>query len=719
MANNPSVDERCIVSIDQLARLTNASSLPFSDTIQLCDPEAQFHLIGQQRAQQALQTALTNRRPRYHAFVSGLSGCGRLALALWLGQQCAQTSEACFCQTLPQDLVAVASFANISCPQVKTLPAGTARDFCQRFDYQLGQLQQQLAGLDLPKSCRERTVQIDSLWNKTVGLVDCPNELVDYYNQASSYLRTRLANLDLQDLQHPMDGPVSRLLALTMPKVLVAADDYLNARQPKYAELGKYGQLQAKLHRPVLYLRDANERNLFGGICEKLVNGQPYLDHSCLEAGELFKANGGCLILWVQDLVANPTLFRRLKTALLNGWADLLETEGQRRVVFECLAPVNVKIVLIGTPLQYQSISESDAEFLRLFPVRADLDEDAPRDSALERDYGQFLADCACRQELLHCTAEAVAEFIDYSSWYAESQNKLSLRFGDLLPLMHQASYLASEQGRQICEKADVIRSRKAFLERATLVEERLAEMTKDGVIRIDTSGEAIGQVNGLTVIDTGDYEFGRPSRISARVAVGKDSLVDIERECENGGKLHSKGIMVLSGFLYGRFANEAALPVSITTCFEQNYDEIEGDSASSAEAIAILSALARVPVRQGIAITGSLDQFGNVQAIGGVNEKIAGFYKACLGRGLRGKQGVIIPKANLSNLQLNETIRQAVAKGRFSVWAVSHLDEALELLTGIPAGRARAGRWPKNSLNGMVVANMEAIVARARELAE
>jgi len=255
---------------------------------------------------------------------------------------------------------------------------------------------------------------------------------------------------------------------------------------------------------------------------------------------------------------------------------------------------------------------------------------------------------------------------------------------------------------------------------RSNLIEDKMQEMIDQAILRIDVTGEAVGQANGLSILDLGDYEFGRPSRITARVSLGKEGVVDIERECETSGKIHSKGVMILSGFLCGRFAERAPLSVSISLGFEQTYEEIEGDSASSTEVYAILSALSGAPLRQGIAVTGSVDQFGNVQAIGGVNEKVEGFFEVCRSRGLNRKQGVLIPRANLPHLMLSREVREAVARGRFHLWALSHVDEGIEILTGMPAGKRRSdGRYARTTVNGQVQLRLEQMTEDLRDFAD
>jgi len=331
------------------------------------------------------------------------------------------------------------------------------------------------------------------------------------------------------------------------------------------------------------------------------------------------------------------------------------------------------------------------------------------RTAETELLYARFLAGRAQEDGLLPFEAGAVAAVIEHGARLAEHQDRLSTQFMEIADVAREASYWASKASRTQVGAADIHHTLQQRRFRSNLVEDKIQEMIDESVLRIDVTGEAVGQVNGLAILDLGDYEFGRPSRITARVSLGKEGVIDIERECETAGKIHSKGVLILGGFLSGRFAERAPLSVSISVGFEQTYEEVEGDSASSTEVYAILSALSGVPVRQGVAVTGSVDQFGNVQAIGGVNEKIEGFFQVCKSKGLNRRQGVLIPRANLPHLMLCREVQDAVARGRFHLWAIGHIDEGLEILTGMPAGRRRSdGRYARTTVNGQVQQRLE-----------
>jgi len=308
---------------------------------------------------------------------------------------------------------------------------------------------------------------------------------------------------------------------------------------------------------------------------------------------------------------------------------------------------------------------------------------------------------------LRHFNRAAVARLIEYGARLREDQRKLSTRMLDVSDVVSEASFWAEKAGREVVAAEDVEQAIAKREYRSSLVEERIRELIEDGTIMIDTKGERVGQVNGLSILDLGDYEFGRPSRVTARVSLGRGGVQSIEREIELSGPIHSKGFLILSGYLAGRYAQEQPLALGATLTFEQSYDEVEGDSASSTELYALLSALSGLPLDQGIAVTGSVNQHGEVQAVGGATRKVEGFYATCKAKGLTGRQGVIVPSANLRNLMLEDEVVEAVRKGRFHVWAVSTIDEGLELLTGKPAADVHA----------LVEEQLKAYAERMREL--
>ena len=476
---------------------------------------------------------------------------------------------------------------------------------------------------------------------------------------------------------------------------------------------------------PVVYETNPTYYNLFGGIEYRPHNGNLVTDFAMIRAGAVHRANGGYLLLQVRDVLSNPFSWDALKRMIRNSEARVENLGEQFRLIPVATLkpqapPVNVKIVLIGSPLLHHLLLGLDEDFRKFFKIKADFDDEMPRNPETELLYARFLAGRAREDDLLPFEAGAVASVVEHGARLAQHQDRLSTQFMEIADVAREASYWAARSSRPRVSAADIQHTLDQRRFRSNLLEDKVQELIDEAVVRIEVTGEAVGQINGLSVLDLGDYEFGRPSRISARVSLGKEGVVDIERECETSGKLHSKGVLILSGFLSGRYADRAPLSVSISLGFEQTYEEIDGDSASSTEVYAILSALSGVPLRQSVAVTGSVDQFGNVQAIGGVNEKVEGFFEVCRSRGLNRRQGVLIPRTNLSHLMLRHEVQEAVAKGRFHIWAISHVDEGIEILTGLAAGKRRSdGRYPRTTVNGQVQRRLEQMAEDLREFAD
>lgn len=374
-------------------------------------------------------------------------------------------------------------------------------------------------------------------------------------------------------------------------------------------------------------------------------------------------------------------------------------------------------MILVGDRRLYYLLSSLDPEFQSFFKVPADLEEDIPRTDEGVAGFARLLASLVRSEELLPFSRAAVARLIEQASRMAGDREKLSTHIRDLMDLLHEAAHHAAQAG---CAEVGPDHVRQAVDQdryRRGRVRQRMLEAELRGHVRVLTQGEVVGQVNGLSVILLDRAPFGRPTRITARVQLGSKGVIDIEREVELGGPLHSKGILILSGFIGGRYVPDLPVAFSASLVFEQSYGGVEGDSASLAETLVLLSALGGLPLRQGIAVTGSMDQHGRVQAVGGVNEKIEGFFELCSARGLTGTQGVILPRANLDHLVLDEAVVAAVQEGRFSVWAVDEVDEALALLTGLPAGsRDAEGHYPESSANRRVEDRLRALAEQARQ---
>jgi lon-related putative ATP-dependent protease len=428
-----------------------------------------------------------------------------------------------------------------------------------------------------------------------------------------------------------------------------------------------------------------------------------------IRPGALHRANGGYLILDAMKLLTQPFAWDALKRAL-QAREIRIESLGQITSLISTVSlepepiPLSVKVVLIGDRQIYYLLSWLDPELDMLFKVAVDFEDRLERNAGSDRLYARLIASVAKQEQLRPFERSAVARIIERGARLADDNERLSGHVRSVTDLAREADYWAGQAGHEHVAGDDVQRAIDAQVGRADRIRRRIQEEIRRGTLLIDTEGARVGQVNGLAVIGLGAFSFGHPTRISARVSLGKGDVVDIEREAKLGGPLHSKGVLILGGFLAGRFAIEYPLSLSASLVFEQSYAGVEGDSASSAELYALLSALARAPIRQSIAVTGSVNQHGEIQPIGGVNEKIEGFFDACAARGLTGEQGVLIPAANVKHLMLREDVVEAVAQGRFSVHAIASIDEGIAILTDTPAGeRGADGRFPPESINGRV----------------
>ncbi len=446
---------------------------------------------------------------------------------------------------------------------------------------------------------------------------------------------------------------------------------------------------------PVIIEDNPTFANLFGRIEKESRFGALMTDFTLVKGGSLHKANGGYLILGVNDLLGNQFSYDGLKRALQNETIAIEET-GERLGATSIKSltpqpiPLNVKVVLAGDPSIYQAMYLADPDFKFLFKVKADFDDSIERNDKNVKVYGSFVHTLCESERLNHLEASAIAKVVEYGSRLAEDQNKLSTRFPELADVVREASFYSSQEGGKYIRDVHIMKALEEKVYRSNLINEKIKEMIQRGIILIDTSGAKVGQVNGLSVISLGDFEFGQPSRITASVGLGREGVIDIERESKMGGQIHTKGVLIISGYLEDKYAHDRPLSVSCRLVFEQSYGGVDGDSASSTELYAILSALAELPIRQNLAVTGSVNQKGEVQAIGGINEKIEGFYATCRARGLEGDEGILMPKSNVQHLMLSEEVVEAVKKGLFHIYPVESVDEGIEVLTGVKAGEAR-----------------------------
>lgn len=467
--------------------------------------------------------------------------------------------------------------------------------------------------------------------------------------------------------------------------------------------------------------------NLVGKVEYESRQGYLYTDFKKIVGGAVHRANGGYLVVDAEQFFRQFMSWDALKRILRTGELNI-ENLGEQLgfVPVSSLRPeaipVDMKVVIIGTRYLYHLLMIYDPDFQKLFKIKADYDVDMPRNIATERQLACFIASYVSHEHQLHFTKEGVGEVVDWASRLAEHQDRMSTQFNRLAEILVEASAWASSEGASEVCREHVIRAIEEKTFRSNLIEERFLRAFEEGTIRIDTEGEALGQINGLTVIDLRDHAFGHPVRITANVYMGQEGIVNIEREVKMTGPIHNKGLLTLGSYLGRTYAQDMPLSLSARIAFEQTYSGIEGDSASSTELYALLSALSGFPLRQDLAVTGSVDQFGMIQPIGGVNEKIEGFFHYCKARGLTGSQGVIIPVQNVKNLMLRREVLEAVEEGHFSIWAVSSIDEGIEILTGKPAGRTTFGdddapEVLKETVHGSIRLRLREWYRRAGEL--
>ena len=462
--------------------------------------------------------------------------------------------------------------------------------------------------------------------------------------------------------------------------------------------------------------------NLLGRVDHISHFGTLMTDFGMIKPGALHRANGGYLLLDAHRLLMQPFAWDGLKRALRTHGIRI-ESLGELYSLVSTVSlepepiPLQIKVVLFGERYLYHLLQTYDPDFSELFKVAVDFDDDVKQDPGNRNLYARFMATMVRREGLLPLDRGAVARVIEHSARMAGDALRLSADLRRLGDLVSEADHGARIAGRQVIDASDVQRAIDAQQRRADRLRERIHDTIIRGTIMIDSDGEKIGQVNGLSVYVLGEHAFGEPTRITATTRVGDGQIIDVQREVELGGAIHSKGVLILSAFLAARFSTREPHALSASLVFEQTYGTVEGDSASVAELVALMSSLAEVPVRQALAVTGSVNQLGQVQAIGGVNEKIEGFFDICRARGLTGHQGVIIPAANVEHLMLRSDVVAAVAAGHFQVWAVQEVDEVIELLTGLPAGvRDAGGAWPADSINGRIARRLKALTRLRQE---
>lgn len=476
---------------------------------------------------------------------------------------------------------------------------------------------------------------------------------------------------------------------------------------------------------PVILEDNPTYHNLVGRIEHRAEMGTMVTDFRQIRPGALHRANGGYLIVEAQSLLSNALSYDALKRALRNNEIKIEEMAQFFGLVATVTLepepiPLDVKVVIIGDQRLYQLLYAMDEEFSELFKVKAEFAVDMRRDKPSLYNLADFVGDICRRESLVHFDPTSVARLAEESSRAASDQEKLSTHFAAMADLVRESSFWAKRNGHSLTSAEDVEQAVSARLRRLDYIKERYLETIQQGTVMIDTQGAVVGQINALSVAQVADFAFGIPSRISARTYMGRAAVVSIEREVRLSGPIHDKGNLILAAYLASRFAQHRPLSMAASLTFEQNYGGVEGDSASSTELYALLSSLAEVPIKQSLAVTGSVSQSGLVQAVGGLNAKIEGFFDLCCHRGLTGDQGVLIPQANVRNLMLRPDIVEAAARGEFHVYAVSTIEEGIELLTGMPAGQENEdGTYPDGTLYALVKGKLDQYAERARRASQ
>jgi len=515
-------------------------------------------------------------------------------------------------------------------------------------------------------------------------------EILDFLKEAKEYTVTRL-DLFIQ-------GPLPQQIPGMVP--LPQGDPFMAYKVNIFVDNSSISGP------PIIFEPNPNWFNMFGKIERRALMGTYFSDHTMIKAGAVQLANGGYLMLNIRDVLLNQNVWEGLKRVIKtkevrveDPWEQFgfIAPQGMKTQPM----PVEFKIIVMGDDSLYQLLTFYDEDFWEMFKVKADFDNQMKRSDENVMSYACYIRSCCDAEKLLPFDRSGVARVIEYAARAAGDQEKLSARFGPLKDLLIESDHWAKESRSQMITGEHVEKAVMEKIHRLDLIAERIRQMIEEGTIMVDIAGAVVGQVNGLAVYDLGIFSFGRPNRITAKTFMGKRGVINIERESQMSGRIHDKGVLILSGYLGWKFAQDKPLSLSASICFEQSYSGVEGDSASSTELYAILSSLAELPVRQNIAVTGSVNQKGEIQPIGGVNHKIEGFFDVCKAKGLTGEQGVMIPHKNARNLMLREDVVKAVQDGEFHIYAVSTIDEGIEVVTGVPAGERKAdGSYPESTVN-------------------
>ncbi len=578
------------------------------------------------------------------------------------------------------------------------------------------------ANFETAGSIQTKAVEKLKKLDKDIGEYAVSDSFGSLFKQYSDWPKTTQYLTDLKsyvldnlELFKGTEEPANPMLGAPLSQVVGGRDPFLPFQVNVFVD-----NSEAKWP-PVIVENNPNFGNMFGKIERRFLLGGYLSDHTMLKAGALNKANGGYVLISMSDVLMNPGVWPALKRAIRNKEVRIedpfeqygfIAPQGLRPEPM----PIEIKVILTGDPMLYQLLSVYDEDFWEIFKVKADFDSEIENTEANMMAYAAFLSGCCDECEAKHFDPSGVAKVIEYSARMVADQERLSSRFAQIKDWIEEANYWAVKDNARYISARHVQKAIDERLYRHNLVDERIQDLINRGTIMIDTEGEMVGQVNGLSVYSLGDISFGKPSRITAKTFLGRGGVINIERESQLSGPIHNKGVMILSGYLGWKYAQDKPLSLSASLCFEQSYEGVEGDSASSTELYAILSSLSALPIRQNIAVTGSVNQKGEIQPIGGVNHKIEGFFNICQAKGLRGNQGVLIPHQNLRNLMLREEVVEAVRQGQFHIYSARTIDEGIEILTGVSAGeRRKDGTYSKGTINYLVDSRLKEMAKRLK----
>ncbi|TCO61761.1 Lon protease family protein [Caldanaerobacter subterraneus] len=749
--------------VEKLKRYIDPAILDFETTDEVPALEG---IIGQDRAQKAMEFGVKIKQKGYNIFITGITGTGRTSFAATYIKEIAKKEKK------PNDWVYVYNFEKPSQPIAIELPAGLGKEFKKDMEEFVEQLQK-----DIPKAFESDSYEmqkgeiVKKYQEKKNELIENLNELARNYGFVLRDTRTGLISIpviegrqinqeEFQQLDEEVRKEIEKkaaefeVKAMQVWKEIQLLDkqareeikkldndiglfavghliDELKAKYSEYESVTNYlesvkkdilenidsfkaidgeaspfpflrkekGFLKKYMANlfvdnsntegaPVVFEYNPNYNNLVGNIEYESDFGVATTDFTKIKAGALHKANGGYLILQAKDVLSYPFAWDALKRSLKTEKVIIENISSQYGFLsISSLKPepirLSVKVILIGTPYLYYLLYNYDEDFSKLFKVKVDFNEEMELNEENIRKLSSFIKTHCIEDNLKPFDKTAVARVIEYSTRLSEDQNKLSTRFNEIVEVLYEADAWATLEGSEVVTEEHVKKAIEEKIKRVNKLEEKMLEYFKKDIYLVEVTGERVGCVNGLAVIDLGDYEFGKPSKITVTTYPGEEGVVNIERESKMSGRIHDKGVMILTGYLGSKFAKDFPLTLSARIVFEQSYEGVEGDSASSTELYALLSSLSDVPIKQGIAVTGSVNQFGEIQPVGGVTHKIEGFYKVCKEKGLTGDQGVIIPYQNVSNLVLSDEVIEAVEKGLFHIYSVKTVEEGMEILTG------------------------------------